>query len=80
MIFDYLLKNNIKKSVCQNFYLKYYFSGMDSKSAPINLSALTDTQLKLHSSWVQTWQNVIIDLDTYVRDFHPRGLKWKKGN
>ena len=58
----------------------YYFSGMDSKLAPINLSALTETQLKLHSSWVQTWQNVIIDLDTYVRDFHPRGLKWKKGN
>ena len=53
---------------------------MDSKLAPINLSALTETQLKLHSSWVQTWQNVIIDLDTYVRDFHSRGLKWKQGN
>ena len=53
---------------------------MDSKLASINLSALTETQLKLHSSWVQMWQNVIIDLDTYVRDFHSRGLKWKQGN
>jgi hypothetical protein len=47
-----------------------------SSKAP---SALTDAQLKVHSGWVNTWQNVIIDLDTYVRDFHARGLKWKQG-
>ena len=53
---------------------------MDKKSTSINPSALTDAQLKIHSGWVASWQNVIIDLDTYVRDYHARGLKWKKGN
>ena len=53
---------------------------MDSKSAAISPIALTEAQLKIHAGWVSSWQNVIIDLDTYVREYHPRGLKWKKGN
>ena len=63
-----------------NLTASFLFAGMDSKSAAISPIALTEAQLKIHAGWVSSWQNVIIDLDTYVREYHPRGLKWKKGN
>ena len=44
----------------------------------ITASALTGAQRDIHSGWVSSWQNVIIELDAYVRDHHSRGLKWKK--
>lgn len=53
---------------------------MDPDRTSRSPSALTDSQIKVHSTWVNIWQNIIIELDTYVRDFHSRGLKWKKGN
>ena len=51
---------------------------MNPEKSLASVSALTDAQRDVHSGWVNTWQNVIIALDGYVRDFHPRGLKWKK--
>ena len=40
----------------------------------ITASALTSAQCDIHSGWVYSWQNVIIELDAYVRDQHNRGL------
>ena len=53
---------------------------LSTGSAHSSSGSMTDSQLKVHTGWVNVWQNVIIELDTYVRDYHYRGLKWKKGN
>ena len=52
---------------------------MPTPAAPPG-APLTAEQVKLHTGWVNAWQNVILDLDSYVRNYHPRGLKWKKSN
>ena len=70
----------ILRKMAINQTASFLFAGMDSKSAAISPIALTEAQLKIHAGWVSSWQNVIIDLDTYVREYHSRGLKWKKGN
>lgn len=61
-----------------NYINHLLFEGMNPEKSMASVSALTDAQRNVHSGWVNTWQNVIIGLDGYVRDFHPRGLKWKK--
>ena len=53
---------------------------MNPEKSLASVGALTDAQRQVHSGWVNSWQNVIIGLDGYVRDFHPRGLKWKKSS
>ena len=60
--------------------MRFPIAGMDMERGSHSAPASTDSQLKVHTGWVNVWQNVIIELDAYVRDFHPRGLKWKKGN
>ena len=56
------------------------FLGIHAETTNRSPSALTDSQLKVHSGWVNIWQNIIIELDSYVREHHSRGFKWKKEN
>ena len=32
----------------------------------------------LHSDWVKAWQDVILELEAFVREWHPYGLIWGK--
>ena len=73
----FLFSKTISKNY-DSFSLHLLFIGMNPEKSLASVSALTDAQRDVHSGWVNTWQNVIIALDGYVRDFHPRGLKWKK--
>ena len=33
----------------------------------------------LHAEWIRAWQEVILDLEAFVREWHPYGLVWGKG-
>lgn len=50
----------------------------ESNSRNLSPNTLTNSQLKIHSGWVNIWQNIIIELDSYVREHHSKGFKWKK--
>ena len=52
----------------------------ESNSRNLSPHTLTNSQLKIHSGWVNIWQNIIIELDSYVREHHSKGFKWKKDN
>ena len=30
----------------------------------------------LHAEWIKAWQEVILDLESFVREWHPYGLIW----
>ncbi len=32
----------------------------------------------LHSDWIRAWQEVILDLEAFVREWHPTGIIWGK--
>lgn len=34
---------------------------------------------KEHTNWVKMWQEVVLDLEAYVAEYHPYGLVWQKG-
>ena len=34
---------------------------------------------KEHTNWVKLWQEVVLDLEAYVAEYHPYGLVWQKG-
>lgn len=52
--------------------------GMDEKTTSTIMVAVTEAQRRIHSNWVSSWQNVILQLDSYVRDYHTRGLTWHR--
>ena len=54
------------------------FPGTHAEADSRSPSALSDSQLKIHSGWVNLWQNIIIELDNYVIEHHAKGFKWKK--
>lgn len=30
----------------------------------------------IHADWIKAWQEVILDLEAFVREYHPHGLVW----
>lgn len=30
----------------------------------------------IHTDWIKAWQEVILDLEAFVNDWHPRGIVW----
>ena len=32
-----------------------------------------------HTNWIKAWQEVVLDLEAYVAEYHPYGLIWQKG-
>ena len=33
---------------------------------------------KLHSEWIKSWQEVVLNLETFVNKWHPHGVKWAR--
>merc|ERR1712156_613311 len=61
-----------------HFIRESYDGGKHAEADSRSQSALSDSQLKIHSGWVNLWQNIIIELDNSAREHHSKGFKWKK--
>ena len=44
----------------------------------IKKSSSRSSKQSLHAEWIRAWQEVILDLEAFVREWHPYGLVWGK--